>query len=548
MSKKYALVIGNTEYTDPGLAQLTAPSKDVENFAQVLRSKEICNFDDVRVFVNEPSSSVITEIDEFFDQKKPDDLLVLYFSGHGIKDENGSLYLGFKNTNRSRLRSSAIKSDYIREAMDQSRSRRQVLILDCCNSGAFPQGTKADIGGLMGFTKAFQGYGRFVLTASDSTQFAWEGNKFIGKTDNSLFTHFLVKGLEGEADNNGDGNITVDELYDYSYEQVSKATPKQTPTKSSSHQEGEIILRRNININDIKPIPLPSDLLISIENSIPDIRLAAIEQLTKLLNGKNLGLAHSAKNELERIAREDDSRRVSEVAQKSLLQTKSQSQKNTTHVIPEKKTSEQRKKEIAKNNKTFLIPIAVFLCSLLAFSLLAGIYYFARPEIVETTPFKLTQTPLINTPSENSPVFTSKTPTSITLQTPTKMPTSFSANSTSTALQSCNLTYCENSSEPFCIYSIAPQPTGLIVALKYNQEINSSNLPQLIVGSQKFKCELLVAYPGRIYCNGASVEGATKLMLMSSTNATICSGAFTIKKFVAFSPTPKKDNNNNPYP
>ena len=37
MSGKFALIIGNTEYKDPGLAQLTAPGKDAEDFARVLR-------------------------------------------------------------------------------------------------------------------------------------------------------------------------------------------------------------------------------------------------------------------------------------------------------------------------------------------------------------------------------------------------------------------------------------------------------------------------------------------------------------------------------
>jgi hypothetical protein len=36
MSSKYALIIGNSEYVDPGLAQLTAPGKDTEDFARVL--------------------------------------------------------------------------------------------------------------------------------------------------------------------------------------------------------------------------------------------------------------------------------------------------------------------------------------------------------------------------------------------------------------------------------------------------------------------------------------------------------------------------------
>ena len=319
MSGRFALIIGNSEYTDPGLAQLTAPGKDAKDFARALSDIEICAFDEVSTVLNEPSSSVIEIIDEFFDQKKPDDLLVLYFSGHGVRDEFGSLYLAFKNTVRSRLRSTAIKSDYIREVMDQSRSKRQVLILDCCNSGAFPQGVKAEVGGPMGMVSALQGFGRFVLTASDATQFAWEGNQIIGETDNSLFTHFLVKGLKGEADSDGDGKITVDELYDYAYDQISRVTPKQTPTKSSSKQEGEIVLRQNMRIEDIKPVPLPAELIDEAEDTRPYVREVAVQKLEKILKGKNIAMARSAREVLEKIAADENStRRVAQAAIQAL--------------------------------------------------------------------------------------------------------------------------------------------------------------------------------------------------------------------------------------
>jgi len=315
MSGKYALIIGNTEYTDSGLAQLTAPGKDAEDFARVLQDREIGAFDEVNILLNQPEPIVRGAIDEFFDLKKPDDLLVLYFSGHGVRDELGALYLAVKNTIRSRLRSTAVKSDYIREAMDQSRSKRQVLILDCCNSGAFAQGTKAATGVSIGTASAFEaGYGRIILTASDSTQFAWEGNKVIGETDNSLFTHFLVEGLEGEADLDGDGRITVDELYDYAYEKVRFATPKQTPSKFSSKQQGEIVLRQNMRIEDIKPVSLPDELIEATEDSRTFVREGAVQQLGKLLKSKNLGLARSAREALEKIVAEDDSYRVRQAA------------------------------------------------------------------------------------------------------------------------------------------------------------------------------------------------------------------------------------------
>lgn len=316
MNGKYALIIGNTEYSDPGLSQLTAPGKDASDLAQMFEDKNIGAFDEVRVLYNEPEYVVRVAIDDFFNNKKRDDLLVLYFSGHGVRDELGALYLAVKNTSRAKLRATGIKSDFIREAMDQSHSRRQVLILDCCNSGAFSQGTKAATGASIGTASAFEaGYGRIILTASDSTQYAWEGDKVIGETDNSLFTHFLVEGLKGEADLNGDGHITVDELYDYAYEKVKLATPKQTPSKFSSKQQGEIVLRQNIRIEDARPISLPDDLITATTSSLVYVREGAVRQLEDLLKGKNPGLARAARLALEKIVREDDSRAISKAAE-----------------------------------------------------------------------------------------------------------------------------------------------------------------------------------------------------------------------------------------
>ncbi len=316
MSSRYALIIANTEYSDSNLAQLSAPGKDAKDFARVLEDKDIAGFDDVKVILNQTESYVREAIDEFFDLKKPDDLLLLYFSGHGVRDEMGSLYLALKNTSRARLRATAIKSDFIREAMDRSRSKRQILILDCCNSGAFAQGTKGITGGSIGTASAFEGtgYGRIVLTASDSTQFAWEGDKVIGETQNSLFTHFLIQGLEGNADSDGDGRITVDELFDYAYEQTVTRTPNQTPGKWAYKQQGEIVLRQSTRIENIKPVALPEELIEATEDARTFVREGAVKQLEKHVKGKNLGLARSAREALEKMAREDDSRRVAEAA------------------------------------------------------------------------------------------------------------------------------------------------------------------------------------------------------------------------------------------
>jgi formylglycine-generating enzyme required for sulfatase activity len=404
MSGKYALIIGNTEYMDSGLAQLTAPGKDAEDFARVLKDREIGAFDEVVTLVNENAANLSEAIEGFFLDKKPDDLLVFYFSGHGVRDEAGSLFLAVKNTNRKRLRATAIKTDLVREMMDQSRSKRQVIILDCCNSGAFASGTKAETGGTMGMVSSLQGYGRYILTASDATQFAWEGDQVIGKTENSLFTHFLVKGLKGEADSNSDGMITVDELYDYAFEQVREATPNQTPTKSSSKQEGDIILRQNIRIADIRPVSLPDQLIGEIENPYPEIRLRAVEQLAKILNGKKLGLARSAREALEKMSTEDDSRRVAQAAVQALgffhqveqkAEEEQKAKEEAGRLVREKAEAEQKaketeilartqaKREAAKSIQVFLsklkIPALVLMLIVIGYFLLQGISSWIPP-------------------------------------------------------------------------------------------------------------------------------------------------------------------------
>jgi len=83
MSGRFALIIGNTEYMDSGLARRNAPGKDAEGFAQVLTDPNICAFDKVFTLINRDVLTVNQAIEDFFTRKKPDDLLLLYFSGHG---------------------------------------------------------------------------------------------------------------------------------------------------------------------------------------------------------------------------------------------------------------------------------------------------------------------------------------------------------------------------------------------------------------------------------------------------------------------------------
>jgi TonB family protein len=258
-------------------------------------------------------------VERFFADKAMDDLLLMYFSGHGLLDEEGQLYLALKDTDWDVPRSSALSAEFVAGAMDRSRSQRVVLILDCCHSGAFARGAKGVAGGCVGTKSAFEGngHGRWVLTATDATQYAWDGNKLLtpggGPTsDTSIFTRYLVEGLKtGNADLDHDGYISVRELSDYVFNQLAQQKVNQTPSLWSYKEQGTLVIAQN-------PSPvLPAELVQALRSPYPGVKREAVTQLAKFLDSSHSGIAALAERELRALA-QDDSRQVSREAIKIL--------------------------------------------------------------------------------------------------------------------------------------------------------------------------------------------------------------------------------------
>ncbi|OXY99186.1 hypothetical protein BEK98_04270 [Streptomyces diastatochromogenes] len=305
-----ALLIATYEHEDPGLRRLTAPAHDVEALAAVLRDPEIAGFD-VRTLVNEPHHRVGEAVADLFEGRRTDDLVLLYFTGHGLKDEDGRLYLAMRNTRRERPLFTSLPAAQVDQALSDCASRRKVLILDCCYSGAYPEGRvpRAD-DGVHTFAQ-FHGSGQIVLTASDAIRYAFEGDRLSGSADQSVFTRHLVEGLrEGSADLDGDGNITMDELYRYVHDHVIDEMPQQRPMMRNS-VEGRIVIARNVNWS------LPAHLGHALASPLAAERLSALEVLDHLRRLGNEVVRAKVEQEIGRLA-EDDSRMVSQAAERLL--------------------------------------------------------------------------------------------------------------------------------------------------------------------------------------------------------------------------------------
>jgi photosystem II stability/assembly factor-like uncharacterized protein len=318
MGEKLALIIATSQYKDTALRQLIAPAQDAESLARVLESPAIGGFQ-VRILVNEPSSKVNLEIEDFCDNRNRDDLLVVYFSGHGIKDSDGQLYFATIDTQLVRhnvRRATAVAASFVNQVMSRCRSRRQILLLDCCYSGAFKEGMLTKAGKAVGVGEQLEGQGRVVLTASDALQYSFEGEHVQGEGVRSVFTRTLAHGLEtGEADLDRDGVYSLDEVYDYVYVQVSDVQPEQRPMKMG-YVEGKIFLGNNPRP---RPAELPSELQDSLLDSRPWVRKGAQQELARLLSGNNQGLSLAARDALTTLAKADDSFEIREMAEECLL-------------------------------------------------------------------------------------------------------------------------------------------------------------------------------------------------------------------------------------
>jgi uncharacterized caspase-like protein len=312
---RHALIVATASYSDRRLQQLRAPAADAEALADVLRDPEKGDFE-VEVGVNGTHGDLTRMIARFFADRSPHDLLLLHFSCHGVKDEDGELYLAAADTDLDLLSATGISAGWLNDRINRTRSRRTVVLLDCCFSGSFPSGLRRRGDGLDA-PQRLEGRGRAIITASNAMEYAYEGDELMGQGRPSVFTEAVVDGLRtGEADLDQDHLVSIDDLYHYVYDRVRDRTPSQTPSIKSD-LEGALYLARSTYRPPVEPARLDPDLLSRTEDRYAGIREGAVQELAELLTVRDQSVALAARETLLRMA-SDDSRRVAGRAQTAL--------------------------------------------------------------------------------------------------------------------------------------------------------------------------------------------------------------------------------------
>ncbi|WP_149546941.1 caspase, EACC1-associated type [Streptomyces marokkonensis] len=246
---RYALLVATGRYENEDLGRLRSPARDAQDLADVLKDPRIGGFE-VATVLDGRHREVTRAIERFFLDRRRDDLLLLHISCHGLKNNNGELHFAARDTDRRLLASTSVPALFVHQQMRACRARSIVLLLDCCYSGAFLAGSKGDT--TVHVEDELAGHGRAVLTATNRTEYAWEGERITAlNPEPSLFTGAVVRGLRtGEADRDRDGLIGVHELYDFVYDELQAARVAQRP-QVWAELERRVVVARSV----LPPVP-----------------------------------------------------------------------------------------------------------------------------------------------------------------------------------------------------------------------------------------------------------------------------------------------------
>lgn len=257
MSKTFqsgrALVIGIGEYDSLGSLGLE-PVYDADDVAKLLVSTKHCGYppENVQILRNTDASrtAIVDGLKKLAANTRADDTVVVYFSGHGAQRLAGpdlGTYLCPAEFDSFRPRETGIEAEELSELLKQIPAERLLVLLDACYSGAAARVkgpaddiTKWAFGGPK-LEALAQGKGRVIISASA----AHEESLILGIHRNSLFTHFLLKGLQGDVSDRSDGLIRVLDLFHYLAEHVPATRSAQNPVLTTHTQDNfPIALRK----------------------------------------------------------------------------------------------------------------------------------------------------------------------------------------------------------------------------------------------------------------------------------------------------------------
>ena len=234
--QRYAVVVGISDYKDPGIPDLKYADADAQSFYNFITSPIGGNFnkENVLLLKNEQATlkNVKLAITNFLKKAIDTDFVVIFMACHGEPepDRPNNLYLLMYDSEIDGLSATAYHMENVNADMKRYISaKRLVFFADACHSAGLTEGAI----GTRGFSNTIntamstlkstrEGWG--IVSASRAGEVSMESSQWGG--GHGAFTHYLLEGMNGKADVEGNKNgiVTLAEAFDFLEENVKRAT------------------------------------------------------------------------------------------------------------------------------------------------------------------------------------------------------------------------------------------------------------------------------------------------------------------------------------
>jgi signal recognition particle receptor subunit beta len=248
----YAVVVGINKYKS--FPALKYAANDAREFYRYLTEVNQVPKDHVWLLLDEEATleKLRTTLGTLLRRNAgKDDTVIIFLAGHGATEQDVSSpdgdglekYILPSNADPKDLYATAMPMSEIARIFQRINSERLVFIGDTCYSGASGGRTIPYPGMRANISNAFlerisQGKGRVILTASDANELSMERDDM----KHGVFTYYLLEGLHGKADLDGDGVVTLDEVYRYVSTKVPQATGQGQHPARKGEVTGQIVL------------------------------------------------------------------------------------------------------------------------------------------------------------------------------------------------------------------------------------------------------------------------------------------------------------------
>ncbi|MBI1224876.1 MAG: peptidase C14 caspase catalytic subunit p20 [Bacteroidetes bacterium] len=213
--KVWAVVVGISAYDH--MPTLRYTDDDAYRMYAFLKSPEGGALADnqIKILIDEDAThdKILAAMTDIFGKAGKEDLVMVYFSGHGLP--GSFLPIDFDGFNNK------LEHEEINKIMESSPAKYKLCIADACHSGSLlamaeKSGTIRNVLDDYYKTLAQAEPGTALIMSSKGEETSLESSGLR----QGVFSHFLIRGLKGEADKNGNKIVTVQELFDFVDENV----------------------------------------------------------------------------------------------------------------------------------------------------------------------------------------------------------------------------------------------------------------------------------------------------------------------------------------